>query len=184
LNWWAVPAWGSVAAWVPYGWSDPVYYNYGDNVYYQGDQVYYGDQPVATAEEYANQAAAIAASVPQDVKPAESDWMSLGTFAIMPDGKPSDVDPTMFLQLNVSKQGIISGTYRNTETDITKQVEGMVDKQSQRAAWTAEGEDRPLMETGIGNLTQETAGVLVHFDNGDTQQMLLVRLDKPDETTK
>src|SRR5262249_42720380 len=109
-NWWTVPVWGSLASWVPYGWSDPVYYNYGDNVYYQGDEVYYGDQPVATAQEYTDQAAAIAASIPQDVKPAESDWMSLGTFAIMPDGKPSDVDPTMFLQLNVSKQGIIAGT--------------------------------------------------------------------------
>jgi len=53
-------------------------------------------------------------------------------------------------------------------------------------AWTPEGETRPLMETGIGNLTQDTAGVLVHFENGDTQQWLLTRLDKPkdDTTTK
>ncbi len=35
------------------------------------------------------------------------------------------------------------------------------------------------METGISNLTQDTAGVLVHFANGDTQQWLLVRLDQP-----
>ena len=59
----------------------PVYYNYGDNVYYQDDQVYYGDQPVATAEQYAQQAAAIAANVPA-AKPAADDWMPLGVFAI------------------------------------------------------------------------------------------------------
>ena len=29
------------------------------------------------------------------------------------------------------------------------------------------------------NLTQDTAGVLVHFSNGDTQQWLLTRLNDP-----
>jgi hypothetical protein len=86
----------------------------------------------------------------------------------------------MYLQLTVSKQGIIAGTFQNTATDSVQYVEGMVDKQTQRAAWTAEGKTRPLMETGIVNLTQDTAPALVHFDDGTTQQWLLVRLDKPD----
>jgi hypothetical protein len=85
----------------------------------------------------------------------------------------------MYLQLAVSKQGMISGTYQNTATNTTDAVEGMVDKQSQRAAWTAQGKTRPLMETGIVNLTQESAPALVHFADGTTQQWLLVRLDKP-----
>ena len=119
-----------------------MYYSYGDNVYYQDDQVYYGDQPVATADEYAQQAEAIATSVP-DVQPAESDWMPLGVFAMTPDGEPTGAEPTMFLQLAVSKQGIISGTFQNTATDATDAVEGMVDKQTQRAAWTASGQDAP-----------------------------------------
>jgi hypothetical protein len=55
----------------------------------------------------------------------------------------------------------------------------MVDKQTQRAAWTPEGKDWPIMETGIVNLTQETTPALVHFEDGSTQQWLLVRLDKP-----
>jgi hypothetical protein len=54
----------------------------------------------------------------------------------------------------------------------------MVDKQTQRAAWTVQGQTRPLMETGIVNLTQETSPALVHFADGSTQQWLLVRLDK------
>ena len=59
--------------------------------------------------------------------------------------------------------------------------QGMVDKETQRATWTPIGESRPLMETGLGNLTQDTAGALVHFANGDTQQWLLVRLSKPED---
>jgi hypothetical protein len=168
-----------MSSWFPsWGWSEPVYYSYGDNVYYQDDSVYYGNQPIASAEEYAQQAEAIATNVP-DVQPAESDWMPLGVYAMTPDGQPTGAEPTMYLQLAVSKQGMISGTYQNTATNTTDAVEGMVDKQSQRAAWTAAGKTRPLMETGIVNLTQNSAPALVHFADGTTQQWLLVRLDKP-----
>jgi hypothetical protein len=36
------------------------------------------------------------------------------------------------------------------------------------------------METGIANLTKDTAPVLVHFEDGQTQQWLLVRLEEPE----
>jgi hypothetical protein len=156
-----------------------VYYSYGDNVYYQDDSVYYGDQVVATAEEYAQQAEAIATSVPE-TKPAAEDWMPLGVFALTADGQPTGAEPTMYLQLTVSKQGILAGTFQNTATGVVHPIEGMVDKQTQRAAWTAVDKTRPLMETGIVNLTQDSAPALVHFDDGTTQQWLMVRLDKPE----
>jgi hypothetical protein len=147
-------------------------------MYYQDDMVYTNDQPVATAEEYAQQAEVIATSIP-DVMPAESDWLPLGVFALTTDGQPTGADPTMYMQLTVSKQGIIAGTFQNTATGAAKSVEGMVDKDSQRAAWTAVGETRPLVECGIANLTQDSAPVLVHFDDGSTQQWLMVRLPEP-----
>jgi len=178
FNYWAWAAWPAMAGWVGYGWSEPVYYNYGDNVYYQDNSVYYGDQPVATADEYAQQAEAIATSVPA-AKPAADDWMPLGVFAITSDGKPTGAEPTMYLQLAVSKQGVINGTYQDTATNTVQSIEGMVDKQTQRAAWTAAGKTRPLMETGIVNLTKDTAPALVHFADGTTQQWLLVRLEQP-----
>ena len=178
FNYWGWAAWPAVTGWVDYGWSQPVSYNYGDNVYYSGDQVYYGDQPVATTTEYAQQAAAIASNVPT-AEPAATDWMPLGVFAVTHDGEPTGAEPTMFLQLAVSKQGVINGTWQNTSTDDSQQIEGMVDKQTQRAAWTPDGKSWPVMETGIVNLTQDTTPALVHFEDGSTQQWLLVRLDKP-----
>jgi hypothetical protein len=105
--------------------------------------------------------------------------MSLGVFALTADGEPAGAEPTMFLQLAVSKQGVISGTFQNTATGVVQAIEGMVDKQTQRAAWTAKGKSRPLMEMGIVNLTRDTTPALVHFADGSTQQWLLVRLDKP-----
>jgi hypothetical protein len=181
VNWWAWGTWGALTNWFPWGWSQPVYYNYGypESVYYVDDTVYSGEQPVATADEYAQQAEAIASSIPANVMPAESDWLPIGVFALTNDGQASGAEPTMYLQLTVSKQGIIAGTFQNTATGAVKSIEGMVDKDSQRAAWTAVGATRPLMETGIGNLTQDSAPALVHFADGTTQQFLLVRLPKP-----
>ncbi len=160
-----------------------MYYNYGENVYYEDGSVYYGDQPVATEDDYARQAEAIALNVPE-TKPAAKDWMPLGVFAVTQDGQPTGADPTMFLQLAVSKQGVINGTFQNTATDSVQAVEGMVDKDTQRAAWTEKGRTRPLMEVGIVNLTQDSTPALVHFPGGSTQQVLLVRMDKPGESKK
>lgn len=146
-------------------------------MYYDDGMVYYGETPVATSADYAYQAEQIATSVPPEPPPAD-DWMSLGVFAIVPDSNAGD-DPTMFLQLAVSKEGVIAGTLQNTVTGTTKNVEGMVDKETQRAAWVEVGQARPIMETGIGNLTQDTATTLVHYADGTTQQWLLVRMDAP-----
>jgi hypothetical protein len=179
FNYWAPAAWPATSEWITaYDWSEPVYYNYGSNVYYQDGSVYYGDKPVATAEDYAAQAEAIATNVPAE-KPAASDWLPLGVFAITNDGQPTGAEPTLFLQLAVSKQGVLSGTFQNTANDTVQSIEGMVDGQTQRAAWTAVGKTRPLMETGIRNLTLDTSPALVHFADGTTQQWLLVRIDKP-----
>jgi len=170
--------WAAISGWVGYGWSDSVGYSYGENVYYDDGQVYYGDQPVATEEEYAQQAEDIATSAP-DVAPDKQDWLPLGVFALTADGQKSGAPPTMFLQLAISKTGVISGLLNNTATGTTQEIEGMADKSCQRAAWTVKDKNRPIMETGISNLTQDTAPALIHFADGQTQQWLLVRLEDP-----
>jgi len=178
FGYWGAAAWSGLTDWVDYGWTEPVYYNYGENVYYDEGSVYYGDQPVCTEEVYAQQAEAIAFDVPE-TKPAAKDWMPLGVFAITQDGEPTAAEPTMFLQLAVSKQGVINGTFQNTATNAVEAVEGMVDKETQRAAWVTKGKTRPLMEVGIVNLTKESTPALIHFPDNTTQQCLLVRLEKP-----
>ena len=171
--------WGSVTGWCSaYAWSQPIPYSYGENVYYQDNSVYYGDQPVATAEEYAVQAETIIESAPE-VAPEQAEWMPLGVFALTQDGQKSGPDPTLFLQLVISKEGIIAGTLRNTATESTQEIEGVVDKESQRVAWAVKGRARPIMETGIVNLTEDAAPSLIHFDDGETQQWLMVRLEEP-----
>ncbi len=173
-------AWGALTGW--FGWGSgysETAYAYGDNVYYHEGQVYYGEQPVATAEDYANQAAAIAAGAPQDLNPQASDWLPLGVFAVTQDREATGVSPTLFMQLAVNKDGVISGTFKNETTGEVQTLEGMIDKKSQRAAWCVQGKSWPIVETGLSNLTQDTSPLLVHFAGGETQQWLLVRLDEP-----
>jgi hypothetical protein len=70
----------------------------------------------------------------------------------------------------ISKQGVISGTLKNTITGSTQPLEGMADKTSQRVAWSVTGQQRPIMETGLSNLTQDASPALIHFSDGQTQQ--------------
>jgi len=170
--------WAALGGWIGYGAGEPTTYSYGDNVYYQGDEVYYGDQAVATADQYAQQADAIAASAPQ-TKPESSEWLPLGVFALTQDGQASGVEPTLFIQLAISKEGVIAGTFKNMATGQVQTLEGMADKKSQRVAWGVAGQKRPILETGIANLTQDSSPALVHFADGQTQQLLMVRLAEP-----
>jgi len=56
----------------------------------------------------------------------------------------------------------------------------MVDEKTQRAVWkAADGTNADIvMETGLYNLTQDQAELLVHFGPEKTQNALLVRLEE------
>lgn len=172
--WWRPVAWAGVAGWISWL-STPAYYNYGSDIYYQDNSVYYGDEQVATAEQYYDQADTIAESAPQEVT-ENTDWLPLGVFAVTQDDSGAS---DMMLQLAVSKEGVIAGTLYNETTNATTPVDGMVDKKSQRAAWkrTDDVDSNVVMETGVYNLTKQEVPVLVHFGPDETRQWLLVRLE-------
>lgn len=174
MNWfrWSAP---------PAVWAEPVYYDYGQggNVVYTDNSVYINGDQVATTTEFAQSAADLATvEAPATEEEAEqAEWMPLGTFAISAGEK--DVDPTRVVQLAVDRQGIISGTLYNTQTDKTQSVQGRVDKDTQRVALRIGESEDLVAETGIYNLTQNEAPLLVHFGTEKTENWLLVRLEDP-----
>ena len=179
-SWWRHASWAALGGWVAgSSWDSPAYYDYGEGIYYQDEQVYMDGKPVAAADEYYQQANNLAKSAPP-AQESEAEWLPLGIFAI---SKDQATDSNMVLQLAVEKSGVIGGTYYNTTTDIARPVRGMVDKKSQRAAWTFDdGKNADvIMETGIFNLTQDQTEALVHFGKDKTQQCLMVRLNEPKE---
>jgi hypothetical protein len=170
-----------VTGWIVHRWANPVYYRYGSGgtVYYQDNVVYVNGEEYGSAEQYYQEASDLAESVPEinDAEAEELEWLPLGVFALTKEGVNAS---SMYLQLALSKSGIIAGTFYNESTGVTHPVEGMVDEKTQRAVWkAADGTNADLiMETGVFNLTKDQADVLVHFGPEQTQTALLVRLNE------
>jgi hypothetical protein len=171
-------AWGDLAGWGGYG-AAPVSYNYGTTVCYQDDGVYVQGTRVGSAEEYAQQAAVIAAQGGPDAKVAADDqWRPLGVFAM---ARSEETNPSTFMSLAIDKAGLLRGTYYDAVSDSTMNITGKVEKKSQRAAWTIGDKKTPVYEAGLSNLTQKQTTILVHRDGGKVEQMLLVRVEDKDK---
>lgn len=177
-DWWKSATAAAITTWFTNAWRQPVYFNYGKDVYYQNGSVYQDGQVIATADEYFEQASRIAANVPDEVDEEKTEWMPLGVFALT---QPGTDESNMLLQLAVSEEGIIAGTFYNEATDVARPIEGMVDKETQRTAWRATDGKNPslVIETGIYNLAEDQTTALVHFGSEKTQEWLMVRLEEP-----
>jgi hypothetical protein len=184
---WSAAGWKAGYAWTPATWpavgvslgwaanTQPFAYNYGSDVTYQNDQVYYGSQPVATAEQYYQQAATLSQTAPATDAPVD-EWMPLGVFALV---QKEQSDPQFVMQLAVNKSGAIGGNYTDMISGTNAVIQGAVDKKSQRAAWTVGKNKNTVCEAGLYNLTKDEAPVLIHIGKDKTQQWMLVRLKQP-----
>ena len=195
-NWWGqYPGAWRAAAWTTRGgrlgaatWAncstfcgypaEPVYYDYGSNVVYEGDTVYVNGESVGTQEQYAQQAITIADTGKQAEASKEEEWLPLGVFAMV-QGERTDSND--LFQLAVNKAGTIRGNFYNALTDTTLPVYGSVDKKTQRAAWTVGDRKEPIYEAGFANLTKSETTMLVHFGKDRTQQWTLIRVEQPAE---
>jgi hypothetical protein len=174
---WNACTWDSAADYCGYDTAQPVYYDYGNNVTYQDNDVYVNGQDVGTSQQYYDQASSLASTGADAQAPADGDWLPLGVFALTKqDQTKSDVS----IQLAVNKQGILRGNYTDTVTNQTQTVHGSVDKSTQRVAFTVGDNKTTVIETGLYNLTKDESPALLHFGKDRTEQWLLVRLKNPD----
>lgn len=183
-NWWGLATAAGISGWL--GWNAaPYYYDYDDGTF----SGYYGDSSSAdegTANYYIySEPGTTEAPLPvpsttpiATTDTSSADWMPLGVFALSKQGN-ADVTPNFYLQLALNKNGSLSGTFYNSTTNQTHEVEGMVDKENQTAAWKiADNANSPVMQTGLYNLTQSEAPAQVHFSDGRSETIAMVRLQK------
>jgi len=217
---WYYPGWGAYWGWGNTGWSDlcaywndpdcgnePVEYDYGNNITYQDNSVYYGNQAMATADDYYNQAQTLALSAPPTVPTSVSvsatvSGTKTGTKAVAStksgaktkaskekesDWKPLGVfaltqgdqtDANSIVQLAVNKSGIIRGNYFNPLTQDEKPIQGKVDMKNKRVAWTVGTNKTVVYDTGLANLLAQQSTLLIHMDKNSTQQWNLIRLQQ------
>lgn len=193
--------WGDLAGYWDYPVDqEPVDYDYGNNITYQDDTVYYGSQPAASASDYYEQALQLAQSVPPTTVPSAApsggnskaaatlaakpvaaggsakDWKPLGVYSLT---QGDQTDSAILFQLAVDKKGTIRGNYYNALTQETKPVSGAVDKKNMRAAWTVAGSKGVVYDSGISNLLHAQSPLLVHYGKDHTEQWNLVRMNQP-----
>ncbi len=168
------PGYGALASMLGMA-TQPAPYNYGGNVVAQSNAVYVNGDLAGTPQDYAAEASQIAAS--GDIEPAQNDqWQPIGVFAMVVD---EQAQPNDFFQLAVNAQGTIRGNYFNESTNEATSLSGSVDLKTQRAAWTIGGDETPVYEVGIANLTGNEATMLVHTPDGSQRQFTLIRLPDP-----
>ena len=185
---WRAARWAVATAWVPATWAavsaycgypgSPVYYDYGTNVVYQGDTVYIDGDPAATAVQYAERAIHLSEAGRAAAAPEKEEWQPLGVFALV---RGEEQTSDKIFQLAVNKDGVIRGNYYDTFADSALPVYGAVDRKTQLAAWSIGEKKEVVFEAGIANLTRDETPVLVHYGKDDTQQLMLIRVEKPRE---
>ena len=176
---WSAANWGACASYIGYAAdTSPIYYNYGDNVTYQDNSVYYGDQVIATQDDYAEQAVQIADSGRNAQPPADEKWQALGVFAMVKGDEQTSND---IFQFALNKEGVLRGNYYNAASDSTQPVYGSLDNKAQRVAWSIGDKKDPVYETGLYNLTQDETTMLVHQGKERTEQYKLFRVEQQEE---
>jgi hypothetical protein len=111
------------------------------------------------------------------IGPDADEWKPLGTFSVAIN--EDERNPPRVIQLATNKDGLISGTIHNRSSDKLYTVQGRVDKETQRVAFTIGNDPNVVLETGLYNLTLDETPVLVHFGENKTATYLFVRLDEP-----
>jgi len=173
---WNAATWNTAGAWCGFDNSYPTYYDYGSNVTYQDNEVYVNGQDSGSSTDYYNSAANLATTGSEADAPSDGDWLPLGVFAAT---KKGDTSSHITIQLAVNKQGIVRGNATDTDANTTQPIQGSVDKQTQRVAFTMGDNTTTVVETGLYNLTKDESPALVHIGPDQTEQWLLVRLKNP-----
>jgi hypothetical protein len=166
-----------------YGWNTPYYWDYGpgEYIYYDDGFVYVNGAQYQPAPVFYDNTVELIEEAPvlTEVQAAEAEWLPLGVFAVTRQGQ---AESDLLVQLAVTQEGIIGGTVSDQASGVTYQLEGTVEKETQRAVWsyTNDRNQRILMETSVFNLTQPEATGLVHYGPEDIQVIEMVRLEAPE----
>jgi hypothetical protein len=104
--------------------------------------------------------------------PKDAKLLPLGVYSIAPQGH---TEASAMLQLAITKDGILRGSYYDLLSNEDHQVQGAVDKKTQRVAWTIGPKGKVLFETSLANLTQDKGPLSVHYEDGESRPWTIAR---------
>lgn len=139
---------------------------------------------MGTAQQYFGLAAELAKTGADAQAPADGDWLPLDWWPLGVSAftNTETTSSNISIRLAISKDEVIRDN--NRYGDPKNQVmQGSMDKQTQRVAFTVGDNTTNIIETGIYNLTKDEAHCLIHLGNERTEQWLLVRATRKDVTS-
>ena len=166
----AAVAFVSLAGWVGIN-SGQVVYDYTS--YADVTNYYPAEEGYAEHQQEVGRAAELAAADASD--DSRSPWMALGVFGLL---SPGQSEAHVMLQLAVNQERTLRGTWFDVLTESPHPVRGSIDPETQQAAWTVGTNPRIVYQTDLGNLTADSAPLLVHFSDRQTQKWTLVRIEQ------
>ena len=182
---WSTPGWTEVTDWLGGDLPDNQYM-FGADLIYDGNTVYLCGRPVAAADKYYESAVNIARrGVPDrtrggsSTQNTNSQWLPLGVYQAMRGGDKSDKSNVMLFQLAVNKAGVVRGNYYDPSYKNVQQLEGSVDKGTERVAWIVADRPNVVFDVLLYNLTQPETSMLVHTGADKQEQWTFVRLNRP-----
>ncbi len=176
---WHTGSWAAVAPAVGMSAAvQPVPYNYGGYAGTLTGPSPPTTQPPTSPDQNYNQASTLAQTAAPP-SPQSGGWTPLGVFALV---RNQESTPHLLMQLAVNKSVALAGNYTDLVTDTIQPVQGSVDKQSQRVAWTVGSNKQTVGEAGLYNLTQDVAPAIIHVGPDKMQQWLLVRMKQAAST--
>jgi hypothetical protein len=123
-----------------------------------------------TATDEGTQTASAAEEIPDDLE-----WMPLGVFNAAEENAARS---TLFLQLAVSRDGVLKGNAYDTTSDTTTPIGGTIDKESRAASWRI-GAKGAEFEATLDGLVAESCTAKVTSPGGRQETWHLVHVQKP-----
>ena len=111
----------------------------------------------------------------QEQFPDDLEWMPLGVFNAAEEKVATS---RMFLQLAVSRDGVLKGNSYDATTDSTTPIGGAVDKETRIATWRI-GAKGATFEATLDGLVAESCTAKVTVPGGREETWHLVHVQKP-----
>jgi hypothetical protein len=169
--------------------SSPLAYSYpaGTNTVYTSDNGTTSGTSLATTPAGANSAIApmtVANALAQrgagDLA-ADVNYLPLGVFSMSAE---DEEDAEVMLHLAVTKDGKLRGSYYDLATQKEEPIQGAIDKQTQRVAFTVGSDNNEVFETSLASLTNSTGPVALHEADGQVDRWTIARLKEPPKEEK
>jgi hypothetical protein len=181
-GWWGGAGFGAASTWLGMNAaSAPLAYNYpaGNNTVYTSDT---GTTPAGASN--ANAPMTVANALAQrgagDLA-ADANYLPLGVFTMAAEDED---DAEVMLHLAVTKDGKLRGSYYDLATQKEEPIQGAIDKQTQRVAFTVGSDNNEVFETSLASLTNSNGAVALHEADGQVDRWTIARLKEPPKEEK